>query len=478
MDKEYSAARNFVVTGAFWVIIGGLVGLVAATEMVSPDFLGGIPFFVFGRLRPLHVNVMFFLWVSSIYFGAFLYIVPKLCGTKLYSEKLGNVAMVLWNFVGIFALFTLLTGYTQGREYAELIWPIDILVEVVLLMNLYNIVRTILARKEKKLFVSLWYITGAMLWLPIVYAIGNVIWDPFTSWISTGTFNGNLLLGFPGGSLDGIRDSIWNWYYGHNVLGLWFTPGGVAMVYYFLPVIIRSPLYSHTLSLIGFWGLAFFYTMVGHHHILQTPTPGYLKTIATLGSIGLFVPVFTFLGNIWMTMRGSWGKIYESIPLKFLIVGTVWYFVTCVQGPFQAIQGFNRLIHFTNWIVGHAHLAMLGTMSSWAMGAVLYMVPVISRKRLWSPALAEAQFWLVTMGFILMMITLQVGGLVQGGMWMAGQTVYAGVPQMRPYYIGRAISGILLFAGFSLQFYNIYKTIRSSEPIRASSAISAADVPA
>lgn len=469
MDKEFSTSRNFILTGVFWVIVGGLVGLVAAAEMAAPNFLEGIAFFEFGRLRPLHVNVMFFLWVSSIWFGAFSYIVPKLCGVPLYSERIGNISMILWNFVGVLALFTLLGGYTQGREYAELIWPIDVLVEVVLLMNTYNIARTVLSRKEKKLYVSIWYITAALILMPMVYAIGNVIWDP-------GSFSG-FPVG-PSGSLDGIRDSIWNWFYGHNVLGLWFTTGGVGMVYYFVPLIIRSPLYSHSLSLIGFWSLIFFYTMVGHHHLLETPTPGYLKTIAVIGSMGMFVPVFTFLGNMWMTMRGSWGKIYESVALKFLIVGTIFYFVTCVQGPFQSIQGFNRLVHFTWWIVGHAHLAMLGTMSFWAMGGIFYMVPVIMRRRIWSPALAEAQFWLVTLGFLIMMFTLQIGGLVQGQAWLEGETVYAALPDLHPYAIGRAISGALLFIGFCLQFYNIYKTMRSGEPIHSSNASAAAEIPA
>ncbi len=469
MDKEFSTARNFVFTGALWVIIGGLVGLIAAIEMAAPNFLAGISFFEFGRLRPIHVNVMFFLWVSSIWLGAFSYIVPKLCGVPLHSERLGNISVILWNGIGIAAFFTLINGLTQGREYAELIWPIDILVEVVLLMNCYNIARTILARKEKKLYVSIWYAQAALILLPLVYAIGNVIWSP-------GSFSG-FPVG-PSGSLDGIRDSIWNWFYGHNVLGLWFTIGGVSMCYYFIPLIIRSPLYSHTLSLIGFWGIIFFYTMVGHHHLLQTPTPGYLKAVATIGSMGLFVPVFTFLGNMWMTMRGNWGKIYESIPLKFLIVGTVFYFVTCVQGPFQSVQSFNRLVHFSWWIVGHAHLAMLGTMSFWAMGGIYYMVPVILRRRMWSPALGEAQFWLVTLGFLIMMLTLQIGGLVQGAAWMDGQTVYEALPSLRPYAIGRAISGGLLFAGFCLQFYNVYKTMRVGEPIRASNASAAAEMPA
>jgi cbb3-type cytochrome c oxidase subunit I len=393
--------------------------------------------------------------------GSFFYIVPRLCGVKLWSETLGNMTMVLWNIMGVGAYLTLSNGMTQGREYAELIWPLDIMVMAGLLMAGYNIFRTIFSRKEKKLFVSLWYIMGTMIWMPMLYFVGNVMWQPLLPSAETN------LAGFPSGGLTGIADVTWQWFYGHNVLGYWFTTSGVAIVYYLVPVLTRSPLYSHLLSLIGFWSIAFFYGLVGQHHILSTPTPGWLKTLAVIGSLGLFIPVITFLTNIWLTMRGNWGKIYESLPLKFVMVGTIFYFITCIQGPLQAIQGFNRLIHFTNWIVGHAHLALLGTFSFWAMGAIYYIIPVTLRRRIYSPGLAEAQFWLVTAGFLLMMISLQVGGLIQGAMWLNGDTVYKVLPELKPYLVVRAISGALIVISGIMQAWNIYKTVTASEPMLA-----------
>jgi cytochrome c oxidase cbb3-type subunit 1 len=468
LTSEGSASRNFLYSAIFWLTIADFVGLIAAMEMISPDFLAGIPYLTFGRLRPMHTNGVLFMWLSMAQIGAFFYIVPKLCGIKLHSEILGNITMILWNMVGIVGYLTLSLGLTQAREYAELIWPIDLMVLTGLILTGYNIYKTIFNRKEKKLFVSLWYIMGTMVWMPMLYVVGNVMWQPLLGNSDPGipSLQSNIA-GFPSGSLNGIDDVTWQWFYGHNVLGYWFTASGVAIVYYLVPVITRSPLYSHLLSLIGFWSIAFFYGLVGQHHILQSPTPGWLKTLAVVGSLGLFIPVFTFLTNIWLTMRGNWGKIYESLPLKFVIVGTIFYFVTCVQGPMQAIQGFNRLIHFTNWIVGHAHLALLGTFSFWAMAAIYYIIPVTLKRRIYSPGLGEAQFWLITIGFLLMMISLQVGGLVQGAMWLSGSTVMETLPELKPYLVIRAIAGALIVISGILQAWQIYKTVTAGEPITA-----------
>jgi cbb3-type cytochrome c oxidase subunit I len=464
-SEEYGAARAWIYSAATWLAIGTSFAMIAAIEMVFPDFLGGVSFLTFGRLRPIHVNGVTFFWLSMGYFGAFYYIVPKLCGRPVWSENLAKIVMWAWNFLGVFMVITLMAGLTQAREYAEMIWPIDVFVAVLVLLNTFNLLMTIAKRREKKIYVSLWYITAAIVWLPIVYAIGNVIWSPLAG--GSNPFSG---------SLTGINDATWNWFYGHNILGLWFTPGGVAIVYYLVPVITRTPIYSHIMSLIGFWSIGLFYALVGQHHLLSTPTPGYLKTVATVASIGLFIPVLTFLTNIWMTMRGNWGRLYASLPLKFVIVGTVFYFVTCIQGPFQAVQSFNRLIHITNWIVGHAHLALLGTMTTWVMGAIYYIIPVTLKRRIYSPGLAEIQFWLVTGGFLLIMISLQIVGLIQGAMWLNGETVYKSVPTLKPYFIVRAVGGAMVVVGGYIQLYNIYKTVRQGQRIETLAPQTVAEV--
>jgi cytochrome c oxidase cbb3-type subunit I len=443
-----SAARNFIYSATFWVALTDTMGLITSAEFVDPDLFGGIPFMEFGRMRSMHVNGVTFLWLSMGYVGAFCYIIPKLCGRPLYSERLANFTMILWNFWGAALMLTLAAGMTQAREYAEAIWPLDILFIIILGMVAYNLFMTIASRVEPKMYVSMWYIIGAMVWFPNVYIIGNVIWNP------------------PYGSLQGIDDSVWNWFYGHNILGLWFTTGGVGIAYYMIPAITRTPVYSHLLSLVGFWTLGLFYTMVGQHHLLQTPTPGWLKTVATLGSISLFIPVLTFIANIFMTMRGNWQKIYESVPLKFVVTGVIFYLITCIQGPFQATQSFNRLIHFTQWIIGHAHLALLGAFTFILMGACYYIVPITLGRRIYSVKLAETQFWLMTLGFLGFFISLQIAGLIQGACWMTtNHSVYWCLTAIRPYLIARSVSGALMVTGGWIQIYNLYKTATAGEYI-------------
>lgn len=454
----HSAARNFIYSATFWVALTDTMGLVTSTEFVDPDLFGGIPWMEFGRMRAMHVNGVAFLWLSMGYVGTFFYIISKLSGRPLYSERLGNITMVLWNIFGALLMLTLAAGLTQGREYAEAIWPLDIFLLVILGLAAFNIFMTLASRVEPRLYVASWYIIGTMVWFPNVYAIGNVVWNP------------------PYGSLQGINDSTWNWFYGHNILGLWFTPGGVAIAYYLIPAITRTPIYSHLLSMVGFWTLGLFYTMVGQHHLLQTPTPGWLKTVATLGSISLFVPVLTFIVNMFMTMRGNWQKIYESVPLKFVVTGVIFYLITCIQGPFQATQGFNRLIHFTQWIIGHAHLALLGAFTFILMGACYYVIPVTLGRRIYSIKLAEAQFWLMTLGFLGFFISLQVAGLIQGACWMTtNHSVYWCLTAIRPYLIARTVSGALMVSGGWIQIYNLYKTATAGEYISALSGPAAAD---
>jgi cbb3-type cytochrome c oxidase subunit I len=450
MDAPNSAARNFLYSATFWVAVTDTLGLITSAEFVDPDLFGGIPWLTFGRVRAMHVNGVTMLWLSMGYVGAFFYIVPKLCGRPLYSERLGNITMWLWNIFGVMLIFTLGAGLTQAREYAEAIWPLDVFFVILLSLVAYNIFMTIATRVEPKMYVSLWYIVGSLIWFPNVYMIGNVMWNP------------------PYGSLRGIDDAVWNWFYGHNILGLWFTTGGVAISYYLIPVITRTPIYSHLLSMVGFWTLGLFYTMVGQHHLLQTPTPGWLKTVATLGSISLFVPVLTFITNIFMTMRANWQKVYESVPLKFVVTGVIFYLITCIQGPFQATQTFNRLIHFTQWIIGHAHLALLGAFTFILMGAIYYIVPVTLKRRIYSVKLAEAQFWLMTLGFLGFFISLQVAGLIQGACWMTtGHSVYWCLTAIRPYLIARSVSGAMLVSGGWIQLYNIYKTATMGAPVAA-----------
>ncbi len=350
--------------------------------------------------------------------------------------------MILWNLALAVGLVGLLLGYTQAREYAELAWPIDIAFMVVLLLTAYNLLRTIASRTADHLYVSLWYIMGSLIWFPIVFAIGNVIWAP------------------PTGSLTGLNDAIWAWFYGHNILGLWFTTGTVALVYYIVPKEIKRPLYGYSLALIAFWCLAFFYTAVGAHHILQSPIPEWLKTIAVITSMGMLIPVFAFSINVFMTLRGSWRDLHYSIPLRFAVTGAVFYLLTSIQGSTQALRGVNVFIHFTNYSVAHAHMALLGFVAFTLFGAVYYIFPRISGGGLYSERLAWIHWWLTFVGFLGFFSVLTAAGLVQAGNFSQGIPTIAVLPAVRGLWIGRAAAGTVIILAQYIFVYNMAQTLR------------------
>jgi cbb3-type cytochrome c oxidase subunit I len=457
-----SAVKLFLYSAVFWLLVADFIGLVASLQFINPQWSENVSYLTFGRLRPIHVNGVLFGWLSMAQVGAAFYMIPRLCGNRLWSESLGVWTGWLWNLAIVLGVVTLLGGYNQGREYAELVWPLDVGILVLILLSGLNVFMTVAKRREKKLYVTTWYVMGAFIWMPILYFVGNAMWETGNFWHQSG-------------AIGGINDATLNWFYGHGVLGMWFTPMGVALAYYFIPILARAPLYSHALSLLGFWAIAFMYPMVGHHHLLQTPTPAWIKTLATLGSVGMLIPFLTVLTNLWMTMRGNWQKIYESVVLKFFITGTVFYLITAVQGSFQAMQGFNRLIHYTQWIVGHAHVALFGTYSIWLMGAIYYIVPMMLKRRLYSQGLAEIHFWMATGGFVLMMLSLQIAGLIQGAAWLQGTPVENLLPQLRPYFIVRSIGGAMMVTSGFIMAYNLFKTAtvgeREETPTRAQAAL-------
>ena len=380
--------------------------------------------------------------------GLWYYIVPQLTGRRLWSEWLGNLCVILWNIALALGIIGILNAYTQSREYAELIWAIDIPVMIVLLLSMLNIYMTIGNRVEPKLYVSLWYISGTVIWFPMLYFIGNVLWNP------------------PTGALTGINDTIFNWFYGHNVLGLWFTTGLLPVIYYVVPKETRTPLYSHFLSLIAFWGIAFFYTGVGAHHLLWAPIPFWLKTIAVAESIGMILPVVAFMMNIYLTMRGNWNRFFSSIPLRYILTGWAAYILVSYQGSHQALRGINLLTHFTQYVPGHAHLALLFFAASTIMGGMFYIIPRIFNCQIYSRTLANIQYSLYVVGFTFFFAGFLLTGLVQGTSWVhQGLPIWAVLPGLKPYMALRAIGGTLLVTSFVLFTYNIFATVIQRKPV-------------
>src|SRR5213592_4339792 len=281
------AARHWILSSIIWLTVVDLFGLVLATEFVTPEAFGGI-----------------LAWLTMMYFGALFYMLPRLVGTRgMWSERLGIICAWAWNLMYLLGIIGLLTGHSQGREYAEFIWPIDIALLIIWCGNIVNILATVAIRTIRPIYVSVWFFIASPLWLAADYAIGNVIWHPGNVWgARSGALNASL------------SDAILNWWYAHNLFGLWLTPMLLALTYYIVPRVTNTPLYSYTLSLISFWGMAFFYTGVGDHHILQSPTPAWLKTIAEVSSWMLLVPVFAFTINILGTMKGNWDRFFTNLP--------------------------------------------------------------------------------------------------------------------------------------------------------------------
>lgn len=445
--RENSAARNFILAASLWLVLGVLMGLTLALQFVFPDLFRGVSWLVFPRLRQAHTNTVMFAWLSGGMMGLWLYIVPQLTGRRLYSEALGNFCMVLWNIALAVGIVGLVTAHTQSREYAEMIWIVDIGVMIVLLLNMFNLYMTIAHRVEQKLYVSLWYLSGTLIWMPSLYLIGNVMWHPDT------------------GALTGIDDAIFNWFYGHNVLGLWFTTGLLPVIYYIVPRETRTPLYSHFLSLIAFWSIAFFYTGVGGHHLLWAPVPSWFKTIAVAESIGMILPVVAFMMNILLTMRGNWNRIISSIPLRFVVTGWAAYILVSYQGSHQALKGINELTHFTQYVPGHAHLSLLFFAASVIMGAAYYVIPRICGCQLFSRRLANIQYSLYFVGFIFFFGGFLLTGLVQGSAWVhQGLPVWSVLPGLWPYMALRASGGALVVTSFILFTYNIWATALQGAP--------------
>ncbi|MEJ5376258.1 MAG: cbb3-type cytochrome c oxidase subunit I [bacterium] len=440
--RIHSTVRIFFLSSAFWMVLGALAGLTGAVELVAPDLLGNISWLVFGRLRQVHTNLVMFGFVGSALLGAAHFLVPKLVRAPLYSQKLGVISALLWDLAIAVGIVALSLGYTQNREYAEFIWPVDLGVLLVLALIFYNMLRTVMARQENLLYVSVWYVFGAVIFTFFSYFFGNAVWEPQT------------------GSIVGIPDAILAWFYGHNILGFFFTPLSVAVAYYVIPITSRRPLYSHTLSLVGFWSLLLLYSHIGTHHLVQAPAPTWLKVVAITGSVGMLIPVMTVLINLWLTMQGRVGTIHEDIGGKFVFAGTVWYLMTCLQGPLQSLPYIQRVTHFTNWVVAHAHMGVLGFAGLTALGAMYFMIPRITGRPIYSQRLADVQYWFVLVGMTGFFTILTAAGLVQGHGWLNGETVYRILPQLHVYMVARAASGVLILAGALVGLYNIAMSFR------------------
>ncbi|MBI5441811.1 MAG: cbb3-type cytochrome c oxidase subunit I, partial [Deltaproteobacteria bacterium] len=295
------------------------------------------------------------------------------------------------------------------------------------------------------LYISVWYALASLIFTWGIYFFGNALWNPST------------------GAITGMADGVLAWFYGHGIIGLFLTPLAVAIAYYVVPNVVRSPVYSHVLSIVGFWTILMIYAHIGAHHLLQTPAPTWIKVLAITGSIGMIIPVFTVLLNLWLTMRRRLGLLHADVGGRFVMAGLVWYLVTCIQGPLQSLPVVQRITHLNNWVIAHAHLGVLGFSGTIALGGMYFMLPRILGRPLYDRRLADVQYWLVLFGMAGFWFVLTAGGLVQGNAWLNGETVYRTLPMIHPYYAVRSGIGVLLLGAAVIGLYNVSMTILGRE---------------
>jgi cytochrome c oxidase cbb3-type subunit I/II len=444
-----SVAKYWLYSAMIWFPVFTTFGLIMAIKFFVPTFLVDSAFDTFGRIRPAHVNGLLFGFLSSGLVGAMYYVLPRLTNSPLYKPLIGKVSAVIWNGGVLAGVILILAGDTQAREYAEMPWIIDVAILAVLILIGVNVIGTLIKRKERKLYVSLWFFAGIVFWFPVVYFIGNVMWNP------------------PSGALFGLTDSIFNWFYGHNVLGLWFTPFGLAFWYYFIPKLSKRALYSVSLSLISFFALAFFYTGVGGHHLLQSAIPEWLKTLAVSMSALMMFSVITFGANIGMTLRGAWHNIFSNVPLRFIVFGFINYIFVSVQGTFQAFRDMNIYLHYSQWPVMHAHYALYAAFGITVMGIMFWVVPRIAGKPLYNKQLMDTTWWATFLGFLMFMAGMMLAGLVQNAGWFTHMTIAQVLPTLQPYFILRAMGGGIVVVSAFLFAINISMTILSKRKIKA-----------
>jgi cytochrome c oxidase cbb3-type subunit 1 len=417
-----------------WLVLASLAGLISSIKLHAPDWWVQYEWLTFGRIRPIHLNMVAYGWCSLAGIGVAIWLIPRLLKTELVGAKYALVGGALWS-IGVFAgTVAIAMGYSDGLEWLEYPWQIDILLVVGGAMVGIPLWLTLLQRKVKHLYVSVWYIAAGLLWFPILFLIAN----------------------WPGLHF-GVQQATMNWWFGHNVLGLWFTPIGLAASYYFIPKVLGKPIHSYNLSLLGFWSLAFFYSQVGGHHLIGGPVPSWLITISIVQSMMMVIPVFAVAVNQHMTVLGNFRALIYSPTLRFIVLGAMMYTAASVQGSLEALRAVNTVTHFTHYTIAHAHLGLYGFFSMVMFGSIYFIMPRVMNWEWPYPKLISLHFWLVLIGFGIYFIWLSIGGWLQGLAMLDEKTPFMqSVALTLPYLQARSIGGGLMTLGhlvFAAHFF-------------------------
>ena len=457
---NYKVVRQFSIMTLVWAIVGMTVGVLIAAQLAWPALNFDIPWLTFGRLRPLHTNAVIFGFGGSALFATSYYVVQRTCHVRLLSDTLAAATFWGWQLIIVLAALTLPLGLTQSKEYAELIWPIDVLITVVWVIYALVFFGTIMKRRVRHIYVANWFFGAYIITVAILHIFNSAAVP--TSFLHSYS------------AYAGVQDAMVQWWYGHNAVGFFLTAGFLGMMYYFVPKQANRPVYSYRLSVVHFWALIFTYIWAGPHHLHYTALPDWTQSLGMIMSLILLAPSWGGMINGIMTLSGAWEKLRTDPVLRLLIVSISFYGMSTFEGPMMAIKTVNALSHYTDWTIGHVHSGALGWVALVSMGSMYYLIPRLFNRELYSLKLVEAHFWTATIGIVLYISSMWVAGIMQGLMWRAtngdGTLTYSfveSVQAMHPYYIVRFMGGVFFLLGTIVMAWNIWKTIAGAKPATA-----------
>ncbi len=457
---NYKVVRQFAIMTIVWGIVGMAVGVYVAAELAWPWLNFDLPWITFGRLRPLHTNAVIFAFGGSALFATSYYVVQRTCHTRLFSDGLAAFTFWGWQVVIVLAAITLPLGITESREYAELEWPVDVLITFVWVAYAVVFFGTIVKRKTPHIYVANWFYGAFILTIAMLHIFNNLA-IPVSLTKSYSVYAG-------------AQDAMVQWWYGHNAVGFFLTAGFLGMMYYFVPKQAGRPVYSYRLSIVHFWALIFTYIWAGPHHLHYTALPDWAQSLGMVMSLILLAPSWGGMINGIMTLSGAWEKLRTDPIMRFLIVSLSFYGMSTFEGPMMAIKSVNALSHYTDWTVGHVHSGALGWVGLVTMGSMYYLIPRLFNRELYSLALVEWHFWIATVGIIFYITSMWVSGIMQGLMWRAvnedGTLTYSfieSVQAMHPFYAMRFLGGLLFLTGMCIMAFNIFMTIKGAKTVEA-----------
>jgi cytochrome c oxidase cbb3-type subunit 1 len=452
-----SSVRLFALASVLWGIVGMTVGVLIAAQLTWPELNLGIPWLSYGRLRPLHTNAVIFAFGGCALFATSYHVVQRTCQAPLFAPKLAMFTFWAWQAVIVLAALTLPLGITSGKEYAELEWPIDLLIAVVWVSYAIVFFGTIGTRRVKHIYVANWFFGAFIIAVALLHIVNSAAM-PATFWKSYSAYAG-------------VQDAMVQWWYGHNAVGFFLTAGFLGMMYYYIPKQAERPVYSYRLSIVHFWALIFTYMWAGPHHLHYTALPDWAQSIGMLFSLVLLAPSWGGMINGIMTLSGAWHKLRDDPILKFLIVSLSFYGMSTFEGPMMSIKTVNALSHYTDWTVGHVHSGALGWVGLVSMGCLYHLIPrMYGRTQMHSVRAIELHFWIATLGIVLYIAAMWIAGVMQGLMWRAinpdGTLVYSFVESVKatfPFYVIRLLGGLMYLAGMLLMAWNVVMTVRTGQ---------------